>query len=410
MKRKLSEYVDDEAEDSQWESSGEDDGDFDDEEDGTFIVDSELELTDTDEPDYGGGTEPEVIPDPPRRSTRNRKAKEPTAAANDIHVQPPSSTTVDTSTGKYRACRKKFFLTFSRCPATPEEILEHLRQYGEIEKYLIAQETHGEPLRFVGDSPTHIHAFIVYLKKQDFKDSRWADWKDANGKIYHPNDKGSPRSDTGVSKYCAKDGEYITNYWTRSIWEQASNAPDIQTAVKLIKAKAPKDYWLNSDKIHNTAARLFQSVTIPEFKLSDFKVPKLDLRTVWLVWGTSGSGKTNFALSHFKTPLKVEHIDALKHFDPSVHDGIVFDDIDLRHWPITSVIHMLDMDYGQWIHCRYYNGYIPAKIPRIFCFNDDNPFYPVEGDNTGVKVTASTEQIRAVERRIARKQVTNKLF
>ena len=48
-----------------------------------------------------------------------------------------------------------------------------------------------------------------------------------------------------------------------------------------------------------------------------------------ILWGESGVGKTEYALSNFDRPLFVTHIDQLLKFVPGVHDGIIFDDMRL---------------------------------------------------------------------------------
>lgn len=415
MKRKVSDYIDDEAEDdevedNEWDDSGESNWE-------DFIDDSEeldaseeSQLIVTREPIRGTTLGIPHRRPPVRKLPRVREAEEPIVVSEDDHPEPPVNKTRNNSVqegpAKYRANRKKFFLTYPRCPATPEQILAHLSAIGTIAKYLIAVENHHAE----GEIPTHIHAFIEFESKRNFTNARWADWTAPDGSRYHPNDGGNPRNDVCVAKYCTKEGVYISNYWTRSIWESALQAKDYSTAVGLIRDNYAKEYWLNGDKIHSMAARLHYARTTPKFRIEDFKRPRLDDRLTWLIWGSTGTGKTNFALAHFKNPLKVEHLDALKMFDPTMHDGIVFDDIDFRHLPITTVIHLLDRDYGQWIHCRYYNGFIPGDTKRMFCFNTDNPFYVVDGDGTGLKVTSNSEQVQAIERRIARVQVMSKLF
>lgn len=90
-----------------------------------------------------------------------------------------------------------------------------------------------------------------------------------------------------------------------------------------------------------------------------------------MVSGPAGIGKTEYALAHFKNPLLVSHIDRLKSFDPDVHDGIVFDDMDFNHWPITAQIHLADWNCPRDINCRYAMAHIPRHTKKIFTCNPD---------------------------------------
>jgi len=85
---------------------------------------------------------------------------DPLGLLENSQVAPPT---------RYRANRKKFFLTYSRCDKTPEEIYSHLSSIATIHKYLIAKELHQ-------DGHPHIHAYVEFVDKQDFKNFRWADF------------------------------------------------------------------------------------------------------------------------------------------------------------------------------------------------------------------------------------------
>lgn len=97
-----------------------------------------------------------------------------------------------------------------------------------------------------------------------------------------------------------------------------------------------------------------------------------------MVVGESGIGKTQYALSHFKKPLFVTEKDDLKKFNRNFHDGIVFDDMDFKHWPVEAQIHITDYDNSRSIKCRYGNARIGKHTKKIFtcnspCFDLDEP-------------------------------------
>lgn len=68
---------------------------------------------------------------------------------------------------------------------------------------------------------------------------------------------------------------------------------------------------------------------VPKYKPDSFNCPLRDVTQGAIhLWGKSGTGKTQYALAHFKKPLLIRHIDDLQKLQPYVkHDGIVFDDV-----------------------------------------------------------------------------------
>lgn len=90
-----------------------------------------------------------------------------------------------------------------------------------------------------------------------------------------------------------------------------------------------------------------------------------------VVMGNPGCGKTNWAKAHFKAPLVVSHNDDLKGFDPNRFDGIVFDDLDFKHMPRQAQIYLTDWCEARSVHCRNFNGRIPARTRKIFTCNWD---------------------------------------
>lgn len=122
---------------------------------------------------------------------------------------------------------------------------------------------------------------------------------------------------------------------------------------------------------------------VKKFELENFRLPPvtngMEKTKAWLIWGRTGTGKTNFALAHFKNPLLVSHFDDLKNLSKE-HDGIVFDDMDFRHLPFSTVKYLLDADFDRPIHARYWNAIIPAGMPRIFTHQSENVLVPKELD------------------------------
>lgn len=120
----------------------------------------------------------------------------------------------------------------------------------------------------------------------------------------------------------------------------------------------------------------------PRFKLSDFSHPPLDLSMPVVLHGPSGTGKTQFALAHFKRPLLITHIDGLKNLN-FTHDGIVFENMEFigRKWAPVDIKRLLNVEFESPVKVRCTHVDIPAGMKRIFCHHHANIFQP-KSDST----------------------------
>lgn len=140
--------------------------------------------------------------------------------------------------------------------------------------------------------------------------------------------------------------------------------------------------YANDIRVRRSAAR---------FKPEDFVEQLLSFSETkaWLIYGRTNTGKTNFAMAHFKNPLLVRHLEDLGALDPNVHDGIVFDDVDFKHLFFTAIKNILDPDFDSSIQVRYQLVRIPAGMPRIFTHQHSDIFFPP---------SMSVLQVEAIER------------
>lgn len=90
---------------------------------------------------------------------------------------------------------------------------------------------------------------------------------------------------------------------------------------------------------------------------------------VLYVFGTSGTGKTRWAISQFISPLLVSHMEDLKSFWPDMHDGLIFDDMDFTNLSGSQSIHLLDWDFPRTLNVKHGSVTIPAHTRRIFTSN-----------------------------------------
>lgn len=304
--------------------------------------------------------------------------------------------------GAYRLCTAQFFLTYPQCDGLTKEIaLEAIMIAldGHVKRYLIAEELHR-------DGGLHLHCYIQTDEKREISDQRFFDIKHAN-KIYHGRYEGC-RSPKAVMKYCTKEGDFISDFYKLDPWRRALSARSIQEAMEIIKEERPREWILNYQRIMAGLQQAFPIRVNRRFTMSDFNMepvptdPAFNGNKCILLWGPTGTGKTNFALAHFNRPLLVRSKDDLKAFKD--HDGIVFDDFYVSHWPAPSVIHLLDLEFDAPVCTRYFDSRIPAYTPRIFTANTDNPFYDAPGN------PATLEQIEAIERRLIKVEVPRKCF
>jgi len=156
-----------------------------------------------------------------------------------------------------------------------------------------------------------------------------------------------------------------------------------------------------------------QSVTVPQYRPHQFK-RSLDTSKPVLICGDPGTGKTQFAIAQFKSPLvvssseeqddpKASPLDILLKFDPNLHDAIVFDDLSFANRPFEFLKVLLDMDLDGPIRCSYNRtAIIPAGTPRVFTHNEKTIFDPSS--------KATEKQRCAIKRRYSVMEVSSPLF
>lgn len=271
-------------------------------------------------------------------------------------------------------------------PVIPDELVHY-----RIEGREICPTTNKE----------HIQGY-VWLKKK----MRVTGLKKHHATAEFTQAKGSPWQNF---VYCSKDNKFQElgsrpkepkkKSEADNTFAEALAADTIEEAIKIVKQGRPRDYCLHGESIERNLKKARYTPYVPEHK--EFNTDKTNLTKATLIYGASNLGKTQYALSHFERPLLVSHIDDLKQLNVD-NDGIVFDDMSFKHWPPESVIHLLDMELPRTINVRYGTITIPKGTKKIFTHNNDNPYYEID------KIV--DEQRDAIERRLNRVRVHNKLF
>lgn len=279
---------------------------------------------------------------------------------------------------KFRICSKKVFLTYSKCDLSEETLQTFLSEkLTNIQQLEIVQETHQDGFK-------HIHAIVETASKINTLNPRFFDIEN-NGTTYHPNIQTIKGKNAWIKlqKYLRKEKQPLT-YCNETI-QIIKNIPSPS------EYDSKKDYLMESFKSsipYAYAQEFWKLSRISEhpilYETDDIQgtiqitlefqrpaPPNTNKST--LIVGPTGIGKTTWARRHIAKPaLWVTHIDNLKAIDNTIK-GIIFDDMDFKHWPKTSQIHIVDNFTQRTINVRYGTVSIPPGIHKIFTCNT-NPF------------------------------------
>lgn len=178
----------------------------------------------------------------------------------------------------------------------------------------------------------------------------------------------------------------------------------VQSAMDHLKVHRPADHAKYNAQFRNAFTSEKKVKTYEHlYTDTDFVRPLEILDKHILIHGPSELGKTQYAAAHFINPLVIvgSDLERIRLLTPD-HDGIVFDDCDLRHFSPSQVIGILGRDNApRSFPCRYNNVPLPSNMRYIFTFNDDNPFY---------HSTCSVAQQQAIRSRYRSVHVTERLF
>lgn len=118
------------------------------------------------------------------------------------------------------------------------------------------------------------------------------------------------------------------------------NTTDIMQA---IEEHDPLFYILNEKKLASYYASKFDAGDPSKFKLQDFLMNAFtDFSKVIVLIGATGLGKTEFALSHFKHPLRIRDKEDWRRLTVKT-DGVVLDDLNFQSWDALTFLKVSDL-------------------------------------------------------------------
>lgn len=188
-------------------------------------------------------------------------------------------------------------------------------------------------------------------------------------------------------RYCAKEGDFITNLPLDKVLKMPvyqlvrikAERGDLSGAMKTLKAspQGSRDLFLHPNLEDSIIALVPQGHMTLTYQLPDFgTIPQWDRSKALILTGQSGLGKTCLARALMPTALMISQIEDLRDYKPHTHQGIILDDMNFQGdqrgkgaWPREAQIHLVDFDYPRSIRLRYKNYKIPAGTSKIFTSN-----------------------------------------
>lgn len=183
-----------------------------------------------------------------------------------------------------------------------------------------------------------------------------------------------------ASEYCRKENEWL-EFGTISEDHSGRRTDLEQIRADIVDGVSEREIaeshfaqWVRYRAAFREYRSMLLEVREPEYALDSFAwnvVP--DWSRSIILHGASGIGKTEYAKALLgEGYLLVSHMDELSRFDETVHSGIIFDDMDFKHFPRTAQIHLMDQGEARALHIRYGIAVIPAHTKKVFTTNESS--------------------------------------
>ena len=306
---------------------------------------------------------------------------------------------------EFRIRSKKFFLTYPKVidiPNLEELFLKAMEETFEIISkkemdYIIVKELHE-------DGTPHIHVYLEFMVQKHVysRDKLHVKLTNIDGKeVIQEGKYESARSRESVIAYVLKSSpeDFLSNMHLPMLggvvyenaeehlhailetqgYEAATNTL-ITTYKKLASQKASSivrnlravnTIMLLKNQKENNSIRDIEDFIVPE-EVLDWKT-NLSNKKSLILYGPSGTGKTEFCKSLFKSmnfdTFLVRDINALANKQIEENTALLFDDISLSNKSREEKIHIYDLENNSQIRVLYGIAYIPAGTPRAFTTN-----------------------------------------
>ena len=161
--------------------------------------------------------------------------------------------------------------------------------------------------------------------------------------------------------------------WTEEILKDIISAPTLVAALVAgqVRPRSVNDVKTVRDDAAGDRKRFQHLFPANSFHLKPPPAP----HALWVHGGT-GLGKTKAACSWFSNPCLIKPFDTIgcleavmRKFDPTVHDGLILDEADLRFLTRQQVIALLDSDEDCEMDVRFKSFTIPAGVKKILISN-----------------------------------------
>jgi len=283
------------------------------------------------------------------------------------------------STGNFRFAAKKIGLTWS-CPIscsqtgehldgcdcvnplttlwTAKELLAAFEQWGPVEEWIVGREKHQ-------NGKDHFHAYVKFREKIDTRNCRHFDLCGV-----HPNIVNAPGK--GWIAYCAKEKEYVTNFYKRDPFSEAFEMSPESGLVHLRQTR-PRDVALQGMNIiaNLRAARRRRVTRTIYFGPYRMLMNRWDRQKTLVMISSPGWGKTQMACywaAHlFGTYFYAKgSLECLRHYHGE--NCIIYDDIKVCSYRELEWDDVFDVESGGMITARYRDIPIPA-CPKFWLQN-----------------------------------------
>lgn len=270
----------------------------------------------------------------------------------------------------FRVQASSFSLTWPQSSFDINECLLFLRSIsiGSASplEIIVCSETHQS-----GD--LHRHGYIRFNKRVDLRDATRFDFEGRHANVQRTTNIPAWKN------YIKEDGDFVE-------WAQD---PQTDNLFEWARTLSTEDYWERCRRAnigYGYARNAHDSVSSEQRMITMNDDPNPDLNLMLpesletfdfstqltnVIVGPTGCGKTFISLRRMTKPLLfVTHVDQLRHFSPTMHKSILFDDMAFNHLPLQAQIHLCDRDLPRSIHRRYGTTLIPPGIQVTITCNE----------------------------------------